>query len=93
MEEPPRPTSHSRQYQHLNYNIYHKIYKKKKSLNRKSDVKIKRKIILILNKNFMSRRGMTFQLIVEKPTPSYVEVVALSGKLRVPISTDLRELR
>ena len=90
MEEPPRPTSHSRQYQHLNYN--HKI-DKKKSLNRKSDLKITRKIIQILNKNFMSRRGMTFQLFVEKPTPSYVEVVALSGRLRVPISTDLRELR
>ena len=37
--------------------------------------------------------GLTFQLFDKKPTPSYVEVVALSGKLRVPISTDLRELR
>ena len=48
---------------------------------------------MILNENFKFRRGMTFQLFVEKPTPSYVEVAALSGRLRVPISTDLRELR
>ena len=54
---------------------------------------MKMEIILILNKNFKSSRGMTFELFVEKPTLSYVEVVALSGRLRVPISTDLRELR
>ena len=45
-----------------------------------------------LNGNF-EIVGSTFQLFDKKPTPSYVEVVALSGKLRVPISTDLRELR
>ena len=45
-----------------------------------------------LNGNF-EMVGLTVQLFDKKPTPSYVEVVALSGKLRVPISTDLRELR